>query len=597
MDNGQSTNGATDLLTATVPVSCIGCGHVLDMNAKFCPECGVARVVAPAPPASAATMTPPPTEDTGSTVTPPETPTEPELTLPLPTTEAHVAAATEPVELQTMPTPDVEPTERAQEVQRRSYRRWTLYGLLVLLVVAAVVAGMFAYAAMQRRPLVAALALSSQEFASAVKEVATAEDLAALTDVAEELPGWIRPIETQADFLRSKGSGGLAAAASNVAAAQAAYLVALQPLADLDPTKMEDWPEISEAIAAATADLEGSAAELRAVDPAAVGDASFGVEPATAAVETAVALTTADNATARVREVIALVAGAQRLDAVRAAGGAASAASLELQAALSTLEDLAEADAAVERLALEAAFLDELSGLEDLTDTTLGSWSTASATVAERADAMVEALALSPSERSGVRADLRGMRANIDALVAAGKKELAQWRRDVERVKTQRDVELAALAAYESGYRTQMERYNDLRDSTADFTERIREDFGVTYDEAYSAFYDGISQREEVRESMNGLAPPDSVRSHHLAVVGVIDDAIAAMQAAVDGLSDSQFCYFDCYYEDTAGWQRFQAESERITDEFGDVTSAWDAAVSARRSELENLELPKKPEL
>ena len=44
-------------------------------------------------------------------------------------------------------------------------------------------------------------------------------------------------------------------------------------------------------------------------------------------------------------------------------------------------------------------------------------------------------------------------------------------------------------------------------------------------------------------------------------------------------------------------WRRFQAESDRITDTFASATSSWDSAVASQRSSLENLKLPKKPEV
>lgn len=598
--NGHSPDGATDLLTSSVPVACITCGGALDMAAKFCPECGTQRVftadpAASLPSSSAAT---PFSEDADATATPPGSSAEVDATLPLPTSETLVIEGVEaerPAGCAESAAEDIHEQSDVAVAAPRSHRRWALYGLLGLLIVAAVVAAYHVYGAMQRRPLITALTASSEEFADAVAQVAAAEDLTSLNAVAEELPGWIRPIEDQAEVLRASGSSPLAAAAADVAESQVAYLAALQPLSDLEAADMSEWADISEAIGDATSSVEQAASRLAQVDPAARRDAALSVAPASSSVETVIALTTADNATAEVREVVALVSGAQNLSALRDAGSTASDAAIELQAALATLEDMADADSAVERLAAEASFLGELSSLEELTDTTLSSWAGTSESVAERGDVMVGAMSLPPSERSSLTTDVREMRSNVDELVAAGKRELGQWRRDVEEAQAQRDEQLAALDAYESSYVTHMERYNDLRDSTADFTERIRTQF-VTFGEGYDHFYDGIAQREEVRSAMSELSPPDALRSEHLAVVGVIDGAIAAMQAAVDGMADAQFCYY-CSYDETLGWRRFQAESDRITDEFGSVTAQWEQAVATERTNLENLELPKKPEL
>lgn len=594
MKNGHKPTGESELLTEPAEATCGSCGMIVGSTAKFCPECGTPRATE----APATTMTEPPldvtavavaTERIGDGEAP--APVSTVTTVPLHSDQAPTEAAEDVV----VPAADDVVVEKPRAV-RWWHRRSVLVAVVTALVVGLGFGGLTLFNAMNRRPVVAALTASSVEFADAVAAMASAGDLAAVSETAEEMPGWLRAIEVQQQLLESTRSGGLQQAAQLVVAAQVEYLEALRPLADVEPDDLSDWPGLATSLADATASLDSAMAALTAADAAAVGDANTDASAATLSVETAVALATADKATLLVERSIQRMASAVQLADVRAAASRAEESNTELRAALETLEGLADAEATQERLSLQAAFLDGLAGLQALTAENLGAWDALQVSLTEQSDQMVAGLGLKAADRATLAAELREMRASVGLRVSTAQRRLAAWRRDVREAERQRDEELAALAAYESGYRTQMERYNDLRDNTADFTERIREDYGVTYDEAYSAFYDGISQREEVREAMNALSPPDSVRSNHLAVVGVIDDAIAAMQAAVDGLADSQFCYY-CYYEDTPGWHRFQDESDRITDEFASVTSSWDAAVSSRRAELEDLKLPARPEV
>lgn len=602
MRNGHKPGVGTELLTKPIHVPCAACGTGLGATAKFCPECGTPRVATAAP-----TTAGEPAAETDSaaiTATPIETadaaalPATPVETADAPQVAATSASATEEA-IAPVATANVaaeEPLLDPPAAVRWWRRRSTILVVCLALVGGLAYAGVTAFNAFNRRPVIAALVASSQEFSDAVAAMGATENLVAVSETAEEMPGWIRALEAQQDVLSGARASGLRTATSAVIEAQIGYLEALRPLSDVDSTDLSAWSDLSQSLNGATEELRRSLQTLGAVDSAAVADADIETNASTVAIETAVALATADNATLAVGRATDRMGGAVQLADIRAAAGVAEQAAGELQAALETLEGLSDGEATATKLSLQAAFLDELAGLQLLTSENLSAWDAMSASLTDSADEMIAGLELKPADRSALNSELREMRASVAATVTSARKRLAAWRSDVREAEEQRDEELAALSSYESGYRTHMERYNDLRDSTADFTERIRDDYGVTYDEAYTAFYDGISQREGVRDAMNALSPPDSVRSNHLAVVGVIDDAIAAMQAAVDGLADSQFCYY-CYYEDTPGWRRFQEESDRITDEFASATSSWDAAISARRAELENLELPERPQI
>ena len=75
----------------------------------------------------------------------------------------------------------------------------------------------------------------------------------------------------------------------------------------------------------------------------------------------------------------------------------------------------------------------------------------------------------------------------------------------------------------------------------------------------------------------------------------MLDDGIAAVSAAYDGLLDADFCSFGCYYRDTHGWQRFRTESSRITDAFGVAVEQWESHLAQAEATAENVRLPKQP--
>jgi hypothetical protein len=77
--------------------------------------------------------------------------------------------------------------------------------------------------------------------------------------------------------------------------------------------------------------------------------------------------------------------------------------------------------------------------------------------------------------------------------------------------------------------------------------------------------------------------------------VGVVDDAIAALQSAYDGAADSDNCLSSCYYKDTPGWKRFSSESTRITNAYRAADQHWHAAVVGAESAASLRELPVKP--
>jgi hypothetical protein len=117
----------------------------------------------------------------------------------------------------------------------------------------------------------------------------------------------------------------------------------------------------------------------------------------------------------------------------------------------------------------------------------------------------------------------------------------------------------------------------------------------VTYDEAYSTLSEAEWQRREVRDAMTKLELPSRLATSHNQLVGVIDDAIAAVQAAYQGMADSNYCTTSCYYDTTPGWRLFHSESARITVAYDAAVRSWRAALGAAQLEWQQRRMPPIP--
>ena len=451
------------------------------------------------------------------------------------------------------------------------------------------------FRATMRRPVIEALTMSSVAFDEVLADVAEVENLQELQSVAGPLSDSGRVIEAQLTRIRALRVSSTQVAAEQVVGAQLDFVEAAQGTQALEEQDFSEWPAVSEALATALEALAASQAQLGRADSAAMSDAVFDTGAAVSAVEAVVASAMADNAMADVTSVISAASTAAMLDDLTSAGAEAAVTATELQTALSLLESSRAADQTKAALAAEAAFLGELSSLQGLAEDTLERWSEIDAALANQGAEMLAAAALPPAEAAAAASDLRAMRSNIDDVVGTAERKLDAWHGRVRRAKKEIAAGNAALTEYSAAFQTQLDRYGDLREATAGFTERIRTE-RVTFGEGFDFFYAGVEQREAVRTSMNELSPPDAMRPAHLALLAVIDDAIAAMNAAIAGTSEAQYCYF-CSYKDTEGWLRFQSESERITDTFSSAVESWTQAVRTERANLDQRVLPRMPRL
>lgn len=208
-------------------------------------------------------------------------------------------------------------------------------------------------------------------------------------------------------------------------------------------------------------------------------------------------------------------------------------------------------------------------------------------------------LGADPVAAGELRTVLRDSADSTDRLVASVKTALDDWHAQHAAAVEERRTDAEALKQYAGMVRAQMQTYDQLRGDMARFTARVRDTtVTVTYPEAYGFMARAGSDRRDVRDTLNYTAVPDGMGGAHEDLVGVVDRAISAVQAAYDGIAQSQNCYYGCpYYRDTPGWQEFMSESDAITGAFSGALSRWEAEVVAQTTAVDTRTLPARPDV
>jgi hypothetical protein len=144
---------------------------------------------------------------------------------------------------------------------------------------------------------------------------------------------------------------------------------------------------------------------------------------------------------------------------------------------------------------------------------------------------------------------------------------------------------------------SQLDRYSELRSSLSDWIDRVEDPSSfVSFSEGYDVLWRAELDRQGVRDAMSAMEVPATMSSVHNELVSVVDDGIAAVAAAYQGTLDADTCT-GCYYADTSGWQRFRAESPRITRAYGRAIRRWERQMTSAVAGAENRQLPDRPEV
>ncbi|MCU1371623.1 MAG: hypothetical protein JWO77_2817 [Ilumatobacteraceae bacterium] len=275
-------------------------------------------------------------------------------------------------------------------------------------------------------------------------------------------------------------------------------------------------------------------------------------------------------------------------------------------------------DATEEALAHERELLVALGGLQGYTGENFQQWVLLSVTAQRSTDALqVQLDRLSELGVYTPKTDLvdgaNATRSAVETNLRAIDTKLTAWKAETDRIQASKAAELSTLDSYASAVRAQASRYSSLRRTMQQFVDRV-DTVGVTFEEAYTALADAVSQRSSVRTNLAGVSPPAAAAAAHNGLLSVLDTAVSAVSDATDGIrqyqstsyyDSSYYCddggYYECdtsyrvYYKDTPGWQTFVAKSDSITSTYDDALRAWESAVATERARIDAIPLPPKP--
>ena len=130
-----------------------------------------------------------------------------------------------------------------------------------------------------------------------------------------------------------------------------------------------------------------------------------------------------------------------------------------------------------------------------------------------RKDIVAATASLKLEDRSfsiGVRESL----GEVDRVVEDAQRKLRDWRVAYRHAVAETSADMEALADYKAGMNAQFERYSALRESLADWIDRVEDPATfVTYAEGYDVLWRAQTAREAVRDAMNALTVPSTPTS------------------------------------------------------------------------------------
>lgn len=260
-----------------------------------------------------------------------------------------------------------------------------------------------------------------------------------------------------------------------------------------------------------------------------------------------------------------------------------------------TLTSLDPAGATAQALASVDDLLSALTGLARIDSDTLDTWPQ----VRDDLDTALDAL---PSEVDGMDtlADTGADAIEAtDTLIADAEQTLADWQASVEAAEAASQDNAAAAAGlteYDNAVQGQLRTYNSLRNDTSNFVDLAGDpDAFVTYDQGRTALSEGAAARREVRSALTALTVPAGIEAEHARLVAMVEDAAAAMDAAVSAIDDADYCVSSCYVFETDAWETFRNESSRITGEFAAAETALQSKLAELRAPLGEVTATDKP--
>ena len=487
---------------------------------------------------------------------------------------------------------DEEPAvETGVPSRRLDRRKGVMIGGGVLLAGALIAGGITGQQYLADGDVRRALDSSSTDFNRVVRALASASDLPQVTAAAEGADAAAGRLQRVADGLN--GNDRMRTAVRAQVESERAVLLSVAQLSALASDPLKTWGSAHADLTQAMTAEQSTRQALSSLDSGSVKDLAS-TDPVLAKVAAAVGPALVEDATDESTRLLKSLDSAAKTADLRKLGDAAAPEQVAVAAAAKALP---EGDGKQVLTGYSSA-LASLAGLSKITADSATGWTT---TRAELARTFGQVAASAGTSGANVRVVLDGALASADGVVAAATAGMADWKAKTDAAVKARSADAEALSSYTSSFRAATKSYEQLRQDLSAHLERGEDPANnVTYGEDYAFLSMAISERRGVRDQLISSDVPGSVEGAHSAVVAAIDRSISAVQAAYDGLEQSQDCYYseDCtYYMETPGWQRFLSESDGISKAYSSAISKWDSAVAGAKTAIDTRKLPAKPEL
>ncbi len=469
----------------------------------------------------------------------------------------------------------------------RPGRRRTTLLALGLLVVLAVLAGGGTLGLRHVRDggLREALTASTAAYNPVVDDARTADDLAALTMVADRADRAANRVGRAQERLGTRNDSRARAVRRQLEAEQS-VLEALARLGPLAVRPLDTWGSAHRALRSAV-DEEGSRRAALADDDAGrISDAALMLDRLTVTVGSG--LTT--QAGTEAKEVLDALSTSTTTSSLRSVADRAVAA----QDAVAEAADALPSGSGKEVLVAYASMLTALSDLTAVEPGDTADWPAARTALTAAVGQLSAALG---ADGSDVRAALSTALAKADAVVSRAEQGYARYEALLATATATLETDRSLAEEYESAFTSGLATYVELRDALGDLTD---EDDPTAEQDPFTAGYtldEASNARSSLREDLAGLTPPGPVADEHRAILALLDRGVEAIAGASVAVSEAQSCLDPCDFRASSGWRSYLAESEKISKAYALAEAAWHKAMDGVDAEIAARTLPGAPDL
>ena len=463
-------------------------------------------------------------------------------------------------------------------------RRWVVasaIGTVVILV--AVMVGWAGYAHFRDQGTHEAIDAGQDQFVQVLSRFDEAESVDDLNDAARSAGRVVDTLSGYASDARNS-SNDLAVAAGDLLEAQAALVSALAAVERLTPETLKSWQATNAAMTEADGEIDAATERLSAVD---AGTARELRDPAPTLghIRKTVGVFAAGALTGVTEDLLTQLSTARYTTDVQRAAADAAQFGVAVESALAGLES-GSADAQV--VESVGALLIQVNALAAIDADNLDAWPT-SRVALQTAVAGVAAL-----NDIGTRAI-----GNLNHLVSGATQELSDWKVEYTDAAADRKRDRSRLRQYESGVRTQLRIYSTAREDASKIFDKLNSQNLLN---TSNFFYDATREREYIRDALQYMDPPASMRPAHEQLVALLSDAVDVMGIAeISGWDWLMWCEglidlpAGCDFRDAASWKEFSAGSSRISKDSDAARSQWRVSLDSAWTALDERKLPVRP--